>query len=79
MRTLAALAAALVAAACGGDPAKPVARADGPPNIVLIIADDLSHYDVSINGNPMVKTPNIDSIGDSGARFQTGYSGDAVC
>ncbi len=81
MRIATVLAAALAATACGdgGEPAKPAARADGPPNIVLIIADDLGHNDVSINGNPMVKTPHIDSIGHNGARFQTGYSGDAVC
>lgn len=50
-----------------------------PPNVIVILADDLGHYDVSIAGNPMVKTPNIDSIGRNGVRFATGYAVDAVC
>lgn len=79
------LAAFLALAACSDTPAAEQAastqpaRVGGPPNIVLIIADDLGHNDVSLNGNPMVRTPAIDSIGRNGARFQTGYSGDAVC
>ena len=54
-------------------------RADRPPNVIVILADDLGHYDLSIAGNPLVKTPNIDSIGQQGVRFATGYAADAVC
>lgn len=49
------------------------------PNIVVILADDLGHNDVSVNGSLLVNTPNIDSIAHDGARFENGYSGDAVC
>ena len=49
------------------------------PNIVVILADDLGHNDLSATGSPWVKTPNIDSIAHDGVRFETGYSGDAVC
>jgi arylsulfatase A-like enzyme len=49
------------------------------PNIVVILADDLGHNDLSATGSTLVKTPNIDSIARDGARFQNGYSGDAVC
>jgi arylsulfatase A-like enzyme len=51
----------------------------GKPNIIIILADDLGHNDLSIAGNPLVRTPNIDSIGGQGVRAQTGYAGDAVC
>ncbi len=54
-------------------------KAERPPNVIVIVADDLGHYDLSIAGNPLVKTPNIDSIGRGGVRFATGYSADAVC
>ncbi|MEZ5938437.1 MAG: sulfatase-like hydrolase/transferase [Hyphomonadaceae bacterium] len=57
----------------------PRADLESKPNIIVILADDLGHYDLSISGNVMVRTPNIDSIGRDGARFQAGYAGDAVC
>lgn len=49
------------------------------PNVVIILADDLGYNDVSLHGNPLVRTPHIDSIAQQGARFETGYTGDAVC
>ncbi|WP_296595112.1 sulfatase-like hydrolase/transferase [Phenylobacterium sp.] len=55
------------------------AQAAKRPNIVLILADDLGYNDISLHGNPLVRTPNIDSIAQSGARFENGYTGDAVC
>ncbi|WP_334164255.1 sulfatase-like hydrolase/transferase [Phenylobacterium sp.] len=51
----------------------------GRPNVIVILADDLGHNDLSIAGNPLVRTPNIDSIGRQGVRFATGYAADAVC
>ncbi|MDO8542095.1 MAG: arylsulfatase [Opitutaceae bacterium] len=38
-----------------------------PPNIVVLLADDEGWGDLGLNGNQMVKTPNIDSIGRQGA------------
>ena len=40
-----------------------------PPNVVVFLADDAGWGDYSINGNQSVRTPNIDSIGLGGARF----------
>jgi arylsulfatase A-like enzyme len=49
------------------------------PNVIVILADDLGYNDISLNGNPLVKTPNIDSIARDGARLIDGYAGDAIC
>jgi len=39
------------------------------PNVVVILADDAGWGDYSINGNTNLKTPNIDSLAQKGARF----------
>jgi arylsulfatase A-like enzyme len=54
-----------------------------PPNIVVILADDLGFNDITANGGGvaggLVPTPNIDSIAKSGVRFVNGYAGNATC
>lgn len=54
-----------------------------PPNVVVILADDLGWNDITINGGGvaggLVPTPNIDSIGKQGAVFTQAYAGDATC
>ncbi len=49
------------------------------PNIILILADDLGKYDISLYGHPIVRTPNIDRLAKSGARFEQGYVSASVC
>lgn len=44
-----------------------------PPNIVVILADDLGYGDVSFNGCPDYQTPNMDSIANNGALCTNGY------
>jgi uncharacterized sulfatase len=60
--------------------ASPAAR---PPNIVLIVADDLGFNDVTTYGGGRadigVPTPNIDTLAREGVRFDQGYSVAAVC
>lgn len=48
------------------------------PNVIVFLADDLGFKDVGCYGGP-VKTPHIDSLAASGARFTDFYSGCAVC
>jgi arylsulfatase A-like enzyme len=52
-----------------------------PPNIVVILFDDLGYNDVSTYGGgmPEVPTPNIDAVAAAGVRFRNGYSANAVC
>ncbi|WP_439547240.1 sulfatase-like hydrolase/transferase [Sandarakinorhabdus sp.] len=52
-----------------------------PPNIVLIVADDLGFNDVTITGEGVggTATPNIDAIGHEGVVFSEGYAGNATC
>ncbi len=57
--------------------------ADRPPNIILIVADDLGYNDISLNGggvaNGAVQTPSIDSIAQQGVNFARGYAAHATC
>ena len=54
-----------------------------PPNIIVILADDMGFNDVSYyNGGAAdggLQTPNIDSIAHAGVAFTNGYAGNAVC
>lgn len=44
-----------------------------PPNIIVILADDLGYADISAYKVGRFKTPNIDRIGLEGVRFTDGY------
>ena len=50
-----------------------------PPNILLIMADDVGYNDLHIyNQNPLARTPNIDQLARDGVRFTRHYT-DTVC
>lgn len=52
----------------------PLLAADSkPPNIVIFLADDAGWGDYGIHGNQFAVTPNIDSIGRNGAKFDRFY------
>ncbi|MGI9241663.1 MAG: sulfatase-like hydrolase/transferase, partial [Verrucomicrobiales bacterium] len=48
------------------------------PNVVVLLADDLGYQDIGCYSGP-VKTPALDQLAASGARFTDFYSGCAVC
>ena len=54
-----------------------------PPNIIVILADDMGFNDISFYnggaGDGSLQTPNIDSIARNGVAFSNGYASNAVC
>jgi arylsulfatase A-like enzyme len=53
--------------------------ADRPPNIVLILADDLGYGDVGCYGATKVKTPNVDRLASQGLRFTDAHCTSGTC
>ena len=49
-----------------------------PPNIIIILADDLGVGDIGINGSP-IRTPNIDRLAAEGVVLTNFYSSANVC
>lgn len=54
-------------------------RADGPPNVVLIVADDLGFEGVSVYGSKRYRTPHIDALAARGVRFTNAHVSASVC
>src|SRR5206468_10487620 len=67
----------LLAALCVGWPV--VANAAAPPNIVIILADDLGYGDLGCYGHPSIRTPNLDRMAAEGMRLTDFYSAGEVC
>ena len=69
-------ATAVSAASAAGQTREPAARR---PNFVLFLADDLGCHDLGCWGAADLKTPNIDALAASGARFTNWYAAAPVC
>lgn len=53
-----------------------------PPNIIVIVADDLGYNDISLHGGVAggrVQTPNIDALALEGVQVEAGYAANATC
>lgn len=50
-----------------------------PPNIVLVLADDLGWKDVGYQGSDFYETPNIDRLAKAGMVFTQAYAGAGNC
>ena len=61
----------------------PVAAAQAgrarPPNVVLIVTDDVGYGDIGSYGAPDVRTPSIDRIAREGVRLTDFYANGATC
>ena len=59
--------------------ASPQAQAQRPPNVVLVMMDDLGYGDLGSYGASDVRTPNIDRLAREGVRLTDAYANGAVC
>lgn len=72
----------LLAAALGAEMAMDeilAAETSKPPNLLLIVVDDLGYGELGCQGNPQIPTPNIDSLSRHGIRFTNGYVTASLC
>ena len=54
-------------------------KAARPPNVIVILADDIGYGDFSCYGAKQVKTPNVDRLAKEGMRFTDAHATAAVC
>ena len=50
-----------------------------PPNIVIILTDDMGYGDLGAYGNSLIRTPHIDALADRGLLLTNGYASANVC
>ncbi|WP_319503329.1 arylsulfatase [Draconibacterium orientale] len=55
------------------------AQKEEQPNIIFILADDMSYRDLSCYGQQRYQTPNIDAMAASGIRFTQAYAAAPEC
>jgi len=51
----------------------------GPPNVLLIFADDLGYGDLSCYGHPTIHTPRLDRMAQEGIKLTSFYAAACVC
>jgi arylsulfatase A len=72
--------ATLASAGPGQSQPASVGRSTGPPNILILLADDLGIGDPGCyNPNSKIKTPNMDRLAREGMRFSNVHSAASVC
>ena len=50
-----------------------------PPNILVIVTDDMGYGDIGIHGSKDIPTPNIDALAKAGIRFSDAYVSGPYC
>ncbi len=50
-----------------------------PPNIILLMADDLGYAELGCYGQKIIRTPNVDRLATEGMKFTQFYAGSPVC
>jgi arylsulfatase A-like enzyme len=55
------------------------ARAQGRPNVLFILADDMGYGDLSCYGRPDYETPVLDGLAEQGMKFTSNYAAAPVC
>ncbi len=62
-----------------GKPDRPFDSAQGRPNVVFFLVDDLGWTDLSCYGSDFHESPHIDRLAESGIRFTQAYAACGVC
>lgn len=52
---------------------------ESPPNVIVILADDLGYGDLGCYGHPTILTPHLDRMASEGMKFTQFYSAANVC
>ncbi|MGJ8654366.1 MAG: sulfatase-like hydrolase/transferase [Opitutaceae bacterium] len=52
---------------------RPIRQAQGRPNIIVIMADDLGYNDLGVYGCEDIPTPHLDRLANEGVRFTSSY------
>lgn len=73
------LALALSSAGVASGQTSGPAKASRPPNIVIILADDMGYADASVTGARGYRTPRIDRMAAEGTRFTDYYVAEPIC
>jgi len=55
------------------------AQSQRPPNIVVIVADDMGYADLGVHGSRDMRTPNIDALAREAVRFTDAYVSGPYC
>ena len=76
---LAALAVNLAAPSARADEPKAEKGRPKPPNILMILADDLGYGDLGCFGQERIQTPNLDRMAREGMTLTDFYAGSTVC
>jgi arylsulfatase A len=54
-------------------------HAASPPNVLLVLADDLGYGDLACYGHPEIKTPHLDRLAAEGLRLTSFYAAGTNC
>jgi arylsulfatase A-like enzyme len=54
-------------------------KAEQPPNVVVVLVDDLRWDDIGATGHPFVQTPAIDRLAREGSRFLNAFATTPLC
>ena len=71
--------ASMQAPGLSAKPTQPHARRSDRPNILFIMADQHRADCVGADGNPHIRTPNLDVIAKEGVRFRNAYTSTPSC
>ncbi|HCR28394.1 MAG TPA: sulfatase, partial [Opitutae bacterium] len=69
----------LTLASCSSGPGEGQSSEGQRPNIIFVMTDDHTHGQMSIAGNPLINTPNLDRLGNEGVWFKNAFCTNSIC